>query len=478
MPEIDESREPCCRDDRLLLLVSTTACVRDLARHLGSADYSYGFVWRALRPVLESLGDVRQVEAPESQLSHAAARGRAAGMRPVHLALLPPHLAYMPADVPTVLFPFWEFDRIPDRDFGLDTRQNWRRVSRAASTIVAACRFTAESFRRAAIDRPIEVIPVPLDPACFEVDPWSPQFVWSHECRHLVLGGLDSNAVDGMVAMPTQRSGWRRHLCARYDRSVRPWLSDRALQRARRLRKTMLRIPDLPPPLLPRRRLELSGLVYLSVFNFSDRRKNARDLLTAFLSTFRDRADVTLVLKLATNPLTEHDEVRQLQEMVRGFGISHRCRVIAITEYLEPRLLRDLYRVSAYYINTSRAEGACLPLQEGLASGRPAIAPDHTAMADYIDDRVGFPIRSSQEPAPWPHDPEQRSETTWARLSWTSLCDRLRESASAVAHERHRYDRMSQTARARMRDYAGRPLVEARWRRTLHRLAQQHATAA
>ncbi len=36
--------------------VSTTGCAGDLKRHLGSADYSYGFVLRALAPALEALG--------------------------------------------------------------------------------------------------------------------------------------------------------------------------------------------------------------------------------------------------------------------------------------------------------------------------------------------------------------------------------------------------------------------------------------
>ncbi|HEU5117262.1 MAG TPA: hypothetical protein VFT74_11405, partial [Isosphaeraceae bacterium] len=41
--------------------VSTTGCAGDLKRHLGSADYSYGFVLRALAPALDALGSWRLI---------------------------------------------------------------------------------------------------------------------------------------------------------------------------------------------------------------------------------------------------------------------------------------------------------------------------------------------------------------------------------------------------------------------------------
>jgi glycosyltransferase involved in cell wall biosynthesis len=464
----------------ITFLVSTTPSAGDPEQNLGAAEYSYGFVWRALEPVVRRLGVVELIDRPESRLSFAAMNACRAGRFPVHLAILPPHQAYFPADLPTILVPFWEFPQIPDRSFAFDTRNDWVRTARAARLIVAACEHTAQAFRHAGIGRPVVVIPVPLDPSCFEVAPWNPCATWTCECRHIELGGGDPILEDPVLIAPADRdsrSGWKQALCAAYGQSIRPWMSRKALERARRFRLGVLRIPDRPPPLLPRRRLELSGLIYLSVFNFSDRRKNPRDLLTAFLTTFRERRDVTLVLKLATNPLSERAEVEQLIEMYRSFGLTHLCRVVAITDFLEPDVLRSLHGAAAYYINTSRAEGACLPLQEALAAGRPAVAPTHTAMADYLDADVAFPIRSSAEPAAWPHDPDQRSTTTWARLSWTSLCDCLRESASVAEDDRSRYDRMARAARERMQSQASREVVCAAWREAIV-LACSDQTAA
>ena len=169
----------------------------------------------------------------------------------------------------------------------------------------------------------------------------------------------------------------------------------------------------VPDPLLPSTELTLGGLVFASIFNLGDRRKNHVDLLTAFLLAFRDREDATLVIKLATNPTREHHEINVLRHMYMSLGITHKCRIAVITEFLTDRQMADLMRVTTFYVNTSKAEGACLPLQQSLAAGRPSIAPGHTAMADFMDEQVGFVIRTHPEPTYWPHDPEMRTETSW-----------------------------------------------------------------
>ena len=43
-------------------------------------------------------------------------------------------------------------------------------------------------------------------------------------------------------------------------------------------------------------------------------------------------------------------------------------------------------------MNASRCEGLYLPLMEFMSCGTPAIAPDHSAMADYMDAQVGFVV--------------------------------------------------------------------------------------
>ncbi len=196
------------------------------------------------------------------------------------------------------------------------------------------------------------------------------------------------------------------------------------------------------------------GLTYLTIFNLGDRRKNHIDLISSYLLAFRDRPDVTLVIKLVTNPRVERFETNVLLSQYRQLGITHACRLVVITEFLSESQMDELFRVATYYVNASHAEGACLPLMRALAGGRPAIAPAHTAMADYMDESVGFVPRTFPEPTYWPHDPEQRLETFRYRPVWADLRDAYLASAAAVEVDPSRYAALSRAARVRMNAYA------------------------
>jgi len=509
------------RDERpWAFLVSTTPCARSIRDHMGSSAYSYYFVVEALAPVLETFGTWRLIDHPESRLAFAAAKAEAEGFRPVHLSVNPLQDVYLSPALPNVVFPFWEFPDLPGRDFGFDTRQNWVRTSRPAALVLSACRFTADAFRRAGIDRPIAVVPIPVVPGAFDLPDWDPAHAWTLTCRHEVLGPraggrpagtAAGGEVAGAGAEPegparslrerawrVARGGFRRarpwmdeetvgrlvrlkrrvakasrmspgklaFVVARdgYRRHVRRWLSEEAVRSITAAKVSALamvgREPTVAPdPPLPSGELTLGGgggLTYLTVFNLGDRRKNHGDLLTAFLSAFKDRPDVTLVVKLVTNKRVENYEMSVLREEYRRLGIEHECRVVVIVEFLTEPQMDELFRVSTCYVNASHAEGACLPLMRALAGGRPAIAPDHTAMGDYMDDLVGFVPRSFPEPTYWPHDPEQRLGTFRYRPVWSDLRDAFLASAGVAGNDPERYAAMSRAARARIASYASR----------------------
>lgn len=439
-------------------LVSTTGAVADLAKNLGNADYSYGFVLKAIGPALEGVGPWRLVDRPESRLSYLAREARQAGERPVHLCVQPPQNGYLTPDVPTAFFPFWEFPDVPARDFAYDTRQNWVQILNRSDLVLAACRFTADAFRRAGVTAPVAVVPVPVPESALDVPAWDPHHVERIVCRHVELrppSMVGVAASSASVARPplANRAMKRVYTTMRgvYNERVVRWLSPEAVELLFQKKNAILgkagkRTLDLAPE-----PLELGGLVFTSLFNLGDRRKNIDNMLTGFLLAFRDRPDATLVLKLATNPDRAYHEMRELRWHYERLRIDHACRVVVILDYLTDEQLAGLYRASTYYLNTSRAEGSCLPLQEALAAGRPAVAPRHTSLADYIDDRVAFVIDSDEEPTFFPHDPEPRYETSWHRLNWASLRDRLREAARVAEREPGRYHAMAGAAGARMK---------------------------
>ena len=149
-----------------------------------------------------------------------------------------------------------------------------------------------------------------------------------------------------------------------------------------------------------------------------------------------------------------------------------------MTDYLSDAQMCELARGSTYYLNTSHAEGACLPLQDFLAAGRPGVAPAHTALADYFHDGVGFVIDSHPEPAAWPHDPDGRCRTTWHRLVWQSLADQLRASYAVASSNAAQYRALAERGRAEIADFGGPEQVWPRLAAALDLLAPERFGAA
>src|SRR5205807_1595407 len=116
------------------------------------------------------------------------------------------------------------------------------------------------------------------------------------------------------------------------------------------------------------------------------------DLVTAFLIALKDQPDATLVLKLMVSPELADSSVNQVLAHCRG--LRHRCKLVLIADPFSEDEMHELVRGTTYYVTATRAEEAGFPLQSFLASGRPGIAPRHTALADYFDARVGWVVDS------------------------------------------------------------------------------------
>ncbi len=196
--------------------------------------------------------------------------------------------------------------------------------------------------------------------------------------------------------------------------------------------------------------LRLSGVVYTSVFNPGDGRKNWIDLVTAFCYAHRSNANTTLILKMVTNdPDSYMGTLRLLLTQLAPFN----CRIVAIRGFLPTQEYKKLMAATTYYVNTSHCEGLCLPLMEFLCCGIPAVAPDHTAMADYINTRMAFPVESSIEQNVWPEDTRDLFRTLRYRINWESLRDGFLASYRVATEDTERYRRMSEAAHQELGEY-------------------------
>ena len=207
--------------------------------------------------------------------------------------------------------------------------------------------------------------------------------------------------------------------------------------------------------------IKLDGVVYTSVFNPSDGRKNWEDIVTAFVWALRDQEDATLVLKMSNK-----DPASFLSRIYSAFArlAPFKCRILVIQGYLDDYNFQQLIASTSFYISASHCEGLCLPLMEYLSSGKPAITPAHTAMADYVDDSVAFTVDAALENNVWPHDPREKFQTSCYRINWESLLNACNESYRVAREDPERYRQMSDNAIERMREYSSIDSVRDRLR--------------
>ena len=217
--------------------------------------------------------------------------------------------------------------------------------------------------------------------------------------------------------------------------------------------------PRAEPPLADERAvLALDGIVFTSVLAPKDGRKNWQDILTAFVFAFRTTQDATLVFKMIGADAAFwwwefHDIVTRLPDFA--------CRVVVLQGYLDDEMYQRLIGSTHFVVNASLAEGQCLPLVEFMSVGRPAIAPIHTAMADYITPDNAVIVHGDVEYCAWPHDPRNELVATRYRMDWSSLRNAFERAYTIVIAEPDRYAAMGEAAKATMQHYCGDDTVIA-----------------
>ncbi len=426
--------------------------------------------------------NVQEIDRPESRLDFALWNARNKGRQPFHLSLLPLHMTYLTPHAPAAAFPFWEFPDLPNVNLENNPRNNWVHIADRLQLLMTACRFTRDAFVKSGVRTPIEIIPVPIKDEYFRVRDWRPG-------QKIVLDAPVYLFPEAEVAAAAP-SPWRQgantsllsHIRHGYRASVRPRLPaffDHSMSLAFRLAHTYrnARREETQVAAQVSPRLTLEGIVYTSIVNPFDERKNWTDLLTGFVHAFADRPDALLVMKLVLPAKLLATGFNRVLKFYRGMGFAHRCRIAFLPSYLTQEQMFDLTRGTTFYVNTARAEGSCLPLQDHLAAGRPGIAPVHTAFADYFDRGVGFPLQAHPEPAWWPHDTLKRHTTSWNRLVWQSWVDQLRASYEMATGNAQQYALLADRARERMENYASGEKVWPLLKKALDSLATQQAAA-
>ena len=185
--------------------------------------------------------------------------------------------------------------------------------------------------------------------------------------------------------------------------------------------------------------LELEGVIYTSIFNPSDGRKNWQDMLTAFCWAFKDEPNATLLLKMTSWQASNF--LGLLGHLIAALQ-PFRCRVVIVHGFLDDLQFAQMQKGTHFIVNTSYCEGQCLPLMEFMAEGIPAVAPTHTAMSDYIEDANAFSFDTHLKTTIWPNDSRIAIRALHYQPNWESLVDAFQRSYEVFIEQPEAYQEM------------------------------------
>lgn len=401
--------------------------------NLGKPDYSYYFVLKSYLPVLSKIGPVFIVDSIAKEgllLEQLYQDCRRCDEQFMFLSFTPPHMTGLNLKLPSLTVFAWEYSTIPDEAWGGDIQHDWRYALGRQGLAITHSNYAVTAVREAmGKDFPIVSVPAPI------WDNFSDQYqvdsvavnntsvcLRYHGCL-LDTDSLDFNGVT-MINRDQALAGYVAQHITAGDQQV-----------------------------------AVGGVVYTAVMNPIDGRKNWTDLLWAYCWAFREHDDVTLLIKV-----THFDVERVWAQFINEFYKLQpfTCRIVLIHGFLDEAVYGELVKATSYVVNAAHGEGQCLPLMEFMSAGKPAIAPVHTAMADYINSGNSFIVDSSPEWIHWPHDPRLNFRAFRYRINWESLYGAYLTSYDVAKNSPQAYKAMSASAHRDLREHCSRAIAEKR----------------
>lgn len=443
---------------RPLILAYSETNDKNIAQRMGMPEYSYYFVLKWFLPALAKLGEVKVIHDPLTEADIEFDRANEEGRYCVLFSFAPPHRTLFPKRCPLIPLVAWEFAHIPDHSWDDSLQNDWRHVFKLTGLAITHSEFARQAILRAMPPNyPVWSIPAPT---------WD-RFAERGRKLHgndgrVPARGLDvhirGKVIDSDTFMPkTPETGMWRLPSLRTLHEDK--LARRSARRKRSLQKFLARITGRPMP-LPRGvadfHIVAKGVVFATILNSRDGRKNWGDMATSFVSQFQDVEDAVLIFKF--NEADSSEAFAALHRELRRF-IWMKCRVIAFNGYLEDADFQRFLDGIDYVVNASTGEGQCLPLMELMAMGAPAVAPDHTSMADYITPENAFILPSNTIIAGWPHDPRYIYSTTAFKVHWDAMRDAYGRAYALAKGNPAKYQEMSRAAMNQLEKHSSTRVV-------------------
>ncbi len=409
----------------MVIIVHAAETKNTIAANIGAKDYSYYFVLEKYRKVLDRFTSVVEIRHPEQEVDVIYSECQARGEPCLFLSFTPPFKTVTGLKCPTICVFAWEYVTIPTDVWSTDVRNDWRTVFSEQGCAITHSSFAVRAVKQAMGNNfPVWSIPAPLWDDYAKLYEKRKKFACSDGFDLSFKGVLidfQGCGASGIVNND-KKSFIEKQSSSDDDLSV-----------------------------------HLQGVIYTSVFNPNDGRKNWLDMLWGFVWAFRDVEDATLVMKLVYHDYSVIREmvIREIEKLA-----PFKCRVVAVHGFLNDHEYEKLIRETTYIVNTAHGEGQCLPLMEYMSAGIPAVAPAHTAMEDYVNKDNAFVVKASVEWIHWPHDPRAALRTLRYRINWESLYHAYLESYRVVKSDPARYSRMSRLAVQSLKKYCSEAVVK------------------
>lgn len=457
------------------ILVYTKFNSENIQENIGKSEYSYYFVLRKFLPVLKEIGEVCIIENPATEVDAHYERALRENKKCIFLCFTAPHNLFTDLKCPTLPVFAWEYDHIPNESWDSNDKNNWVKVLQKVGAAITHSQHSVEVVRRElGKNFPIIACPAPMPSRRFaepqQIAIKTPIHQYSLELKKEVIdtNTLNLQKVNSKKEM-AQRIEITHSLLQRWSHEVLEDMVPKFFYKflrntylmtglvvARSLRgvKYLLTKRQATTSLLaikPTHAIQISGVIYTSILNIWDHRKNYHDMISAFCYALRDKTDATLIIK--TPQIVDlylfREKIINLLRRLPKF----KCRVIVIGHYLSGEAYTNLTKSTTYYVNTSYGEGQCLPLMEYMTAGVPALAPQTTALKDYIHVSNAFVLKTASVPTAWQHDERRAMRTVHYRPDWYSLIEAYKTSYKVAKENHTTYEIMALKATETMRGH-------------------------
>lgn len=460
----------------MIILVYTKFNSKNITDSLGKSEYSYYFVLRKFLPVLREIAEVVILKNPSEEISKHVLDAKNKGIKCIFLSFTAPHNLIL--DLPCLTIPVfaWEYDTIPNESWGNNEKNNWVNVLKTAGQAITHSEHSAKAiWKELGRDFPILICPAPIEGHhIFSLSDLKEREVLKNYTLKLDNKIIES---DGVQHSPLENAkGFAKRIELTHvllqmwahevlEDQLPRWLyrclrniylfSGTAVAKSVRTIQNALR-PGPIPPVGPKQngssQKVYSGVIYTSILNISDKRKNYMDMVAAFCFALQEHPNATLIIK---TPIME--DIYFFKQKVTNFLRSlppFKCKVVVMGNYLNSQAYQDLMRSTTFYVNTSYGEGQCLPLMEFMSAGIPAIAPFATALKDYINGSNAFMVKTAAVPTCWQHDERIAIRTVHHRPDWYSLVDAYRASFQLALTNEAAYRQMALQAAQSLQNHA------------------------